>query len=412
MTYHKFQTNDLFSNRIKTHPSLRFFIYQGSVYYNEQMVEVASRQDDPNNKVRTVLHMSGNQMDKRRSVGGISLYEMNVDRLASDMIYSYKEKDSSGLGFKTVGVSSFQQADIGEIFDASYPLSSSISSDFFNITPETTSSRLNALRNTIDYYKYNSPHYSFTSSEQDPHDRDFSGATGATKVKLISIPSIYYGSGIKKGTVDLKFFMTGTLCGRAQDINLNGELIQTEPQGSQDSGSVVGFVLYREGFIVLTGSALSNNTDIMDYYEDNTTEEGPAWYYFASTGSLGTTYASSPRSSFALEFSGSSYISTVTMLAHARRGELNYSQNPTFIDYYNTSSLHSGSDFLEESGGEIKNLVGGEFSDLTSSFQKITYISKIGIYDEHQNLIAVAKLANPVRKREIDDYTFKLKLDI
>ena len=412
MTYYKFQTNDLFYNRIKTHPSLRFFIYQGSVYYNEQMVEIASRQEDPNDRVRTILHMSGNQTTRRRSVGGVSLYEMNVDRLASDMIYSFKEKDSSGLGFKTVTTGTFQQTDLAEIFDVSYPLSSSISSDFFTITSNATSSMINALRNTIDYYKYNSPHYSFSSSQQDPHDRDFSGASGEVKVKLISIPSIYYGSSIKKGTVDLKFFITGTLCGRAQDINSNGELIQTEPVGSQDSGSVVGIVLYKEGFILLTGSALDNNTHLQDYYEDNTLVDDPAWYYFASTGSLDTSYESSPNSSFSLSFSGSNYISTVTMLAHAKRGDLNYSQNPTFVDYHNTSSLTTGSDFFEESGGQIKNIVNSEFSDLTASFQKITYISKIGIYDENQNLLGIAKLANPVRKREIDDYTFKLKLDI
>jgi hypothetical protein len=39
-------------------------------------------------------------------------------------------------------------------------------------------------------------------------------------------------------------------------------------------------------------------------------------------------------------------------------------------------------------------------------------VSKIGIYDEDMNLIAVAKLATPVKKTEERDLTFKLKLDI
>ena len=42
----------------------------------------------------------------------------------------------------------------------------------------------------------------------------------------------------------------------------------------------------------------------------------------------------------------------------------------------------------------------------------MTYISSIGVYDKDRNLIAVAKLANPVRKLESEDFTFKLKLDI
>ncbi len=50
-------------------------------------------------------------------------------------------------------------------------------------------------------------------------------------------------------------------------------------------------------------------------------------------------------------------------------------------------------------------------TDHTGSFQKETYISQIGIYDEDRNLIAVAKLATPVKKTEERDYTFKLKYD-
>ena len=41
-----------------------------------------------------------------------------------------------------------------------------------------------------------------------------------------------------------------------------------------------------------------------------------------------------------------------------------------------------------------------------------TFISKIGIYDENKNLIAIAKLATPLRKEEKDEFVFKLKLDL
>ena len=49
---------------------------------------------------------------------------------------------------------------------------------------------------------------------------------------------------------------------------------------------------------------------------------------------------------------------------------------------------------------------------MTGSFKKQTYISKVGIYDDQRRLIGIAKLANPVRKTEDREYTFKLKLDI
>jgi hypothetical protein len=57
-------------------------------------------------------------------------------------------------------------------------------------------------------------------------------------------------------------------------------------------------------------------------------------------------------------------------------------------------------------------MVSSSFVDEEPDFKKTTYISKIAIYDEQKNLIGVAKLANPVRKRELDSYTFKLKMDL
>ena len=102
------------------------------------------------------------------------------------------------------------------------------------------------------------------------------------------------------------------------------------------------------------------------------------------------------------------------MLAHADKGKLNHSNNYTFLDYdsYSTSSVSTGSFGYYEPEYTIKNIVKSVYNDPTASFQKQTYISRVAIYDEDKNLIAIAKLATPVRKRETDSYTFKLKLDI
>ena len=60
----------------------------------------------------------------------------------------------------------------------------------------------------------------------------------------------------------------------------------------------------------------------------------------------------------------------------------------------------------------IKNVVSSSYYQEDETFEKIVYISKIGIYDENKNLIAIAKTSKPIRKRLNDEYTFKLKLDI
>ena len=61
---------------------------------------------------------------------------------------------------------------------------------------------------------------------------------------------------------------------------------------------------------------------------------------------------------------------------------------------------------------QIKNIVTSSYTNHSASLKPVTYISKVGIYDKDKNLIAVASLANPVRKLEERSYTFKLKLDI
>ena len=60
----------------------------------------------------------------------------------------------------------------------------------------------------------------------------------------------------------------------------------------------------------------------------------------------------------------------------------------------------------------IKNTVESQYCEFDDEFEKQVFISEIGIFDESKNLIAIAKLANPVLKKDTDDMTFKLKLDI
>ena len=104
------------------------------------------------------------------------------------------------------------------------------------------------------------------------------------------------------------------------------------------------------------------------------------------------------------------------MFAHAKQGELNNSTNPTFVDFADKNDNQeevplSRNKYVEDTELTISNVVKSEHSNASGWFEKITYISKIGIYDEHKNLIAIAKLATPVKKTESRSYTFKMKLD-
>ena len=398
------------------------------------------------------------------------------------LIYQFITKNGSFSSFKTIDTNKFNQDFVyGDIITSSYPLSATILREYFteglpgNIkvdpkelnhpqvdaltkeivieedpdtgmpkieekedVPELEKKHLWALKNTFDYYIPVSYHYAFSSQslEHGRSDGQISDAHAPwnkleQESTLIDIPSIFYGTAIKKGTADLRFYFTGALIGQLRDEKQNGELIQVGPPGSVGSGSVAGVVLYSEGLFFLTGS-WDLGDEVTDprgsgKYKPTATEQSSVysskWIYFGAGMSSSvdlwtdvhyTSLNSLNSSSYSLAFSGTNYIPTVTMMAHAKKGYLNHSNNPTFIEYNQSTGALTGTFKYEEPDSLIiKNTISSSYcTDYTASFKKQTFISKIGIYDKDKNLIGVAKLANPVRKLETDEYTFKLKLDI
>ena len=397
MTLFKFKRNDIFINRVKTYPQCDFHIYDGDIYYNSKVAISGSH----------LANISGVPL------GHISLHEINVDRPTGQLVYPFVTKDGSLSSFSTISTAAFNQDfNYGDQLTGSYPLSASITREYFSqgaaiISNVVQKKNVNALKNTLNYYSNISRHYEYSSSFGDKSNQE---------LNLVSIPSIFYGSTIKKGSIKLEMYITGTLVARAEDINRNGELIQTAPTGSTGSGSVAGVALYDEGFLVLTGS-WDITTATYNYLADATDKRTTKWLYFAA-GANDTVLGGGdePSASFALNFKGTSYVPTVTMMAHAPMGQLNFSNNPTFIANTHTASVVSPSTgsnyYIENKLISPKNMVSSSYSNHTASFEKTTYISKVGIYDKDKNLIAIAKLANPVRKTQDKQYTFKLKLDI
>jgi len=385
MSLYKFGIDDIFYNRIKAFPETEFVIYDNQIFYqNKGIVAGANVANVPN-----------------VPVGNINLYELNVDRPSDQLVYPFVTKDGSLTSFSTTTTSKFNSDFLyGDVITGSYPLSATIASDYY--AAGATRPQIVALRNNLNSYQIWSYDYAYSSSLGDKSSQE---------LRLISIPSIFYGSSIKKGSVSLKFYISGTQVSELKDDRFNGQLRQVASSSAAtargaDSGSVGGVVLYNEGFLILTGSwALSTHT--ADYWGGGAAE--PRWLDF------GTMKTGIPSSSFSLTFSGTNYVPTILMMAHAPKGELNNSVNPTFVDYRNRINITgtlSEQGYFEGDSTAIANVGSSSYVSGTKSFEKTTYINHIGIYDEDRNLIAVTKLANPVRKRENDDYTFKLKLDI
>ena len=408
MPFRKFGETDLIRNTIIASPKVNFFIFDGKVYYNNR-----PDQDGKFSKVYS------------SEVGSINLYEYNIDKLtnSNDFIYPYITKQSAGGSFKTVGKVSYSNEFVyGDRVTGSYPMTASIIREFMT-NPSARATEINlangetfqgapthrhfyALKNRLNFLGQKSQHYVVSSSLGDKNSQT---------VNLISIPSIAYGSQINPGSVSLKWFLTGSLIAELQDIKQNGELIQVGPAGSTGSGSVAGVVLYNEGFLLLTGSWNLSSEQIG--LTSGGSAVNPQWIYYAAGAKDGVATATAPAgfssASFDMSFEGHTETQVLTMFAHAARGKVNFSNNPTYVTHNQAKlSVTSSTLFEENADRTIKNTVSSSFDGYDAPFERQVYVSRIAIYDENKNLIGVATLSNPVLKKETQDLSFKVKLDI
>lgn len=386
MSFYKFSETDIFYNQIEATPKQEFFIHNASVFYNKKSVQSGAF---TNNVVSPT--------------GTLSLFEMNVDRNSTTgFIYPYTVKDSNFVALRTVTDSKYHtQYGYGQKITGSYELTSSITRQYF--AANSSRRRIQAVKNRLNRNVVKSVHYSYSSSL---------GNKDTQAINLISVPNIFYGGALRKGTIMMDYYITGTLVGQLKDINSNGELIQVGPSGSTGSGSVAGVVLYDEGLILLTGSwSLSPST----YSYPDSNPSTPKWLFYGTGMNDGNAAGVELSSSYGFTFEATNYVPNITMFCHAPKGELDFSNNPTYIQHTQSVTKNPSVgkyQYTQQGLLEIKNTVTASYTTQTASFEKQTFISKIGIYDDENNLIGVASLSKPVKKTLNREFTFKLKVDV
>ena len=420
MSLKKFTDKDIIQNTMRSAPEARFFIFDGHVYYNSEPAQSGA--------VAPLVRVVPS--------GHLSLYEYNIDRIVNrgtpgeastaTSIYPFITKQSARASFRTATKTSYTNEFVyGDVLTSSYPQSASITREYFATAGQrdtvvnaatgevTQGAPINphywALKNRLDFYGTRSEHYKVSSSVSQPGwNKD------DQTINLISIPSIFYGTKIKPGTVSLKWYFTGSLIGELQDTNENGELIETT---GVNSGAVAGVVLYDEGFVMLTGSwALGDGAPSIPIKADGTSDN-PKWIYFGAGALDGVNQTSAGAdfvsASFDMSFKGQTDTQVITMFAHAKRGEVNYSNNPSYLQFGQTNvSLSSSAVYEENPNRLIANVVTSSYQGFDNDFERQVYISRVAIYDDNKNLIGIATLSSPVLKKEDEDLTIKMKLDI
>jgi hypothetical protein len=446
MSLKKFGQNDIILNTMLAYPQNEFFIYNASVYYNN-VPSQAGTATATSKDSSSPVHFTAVSQVRMVAPGAISLYEYNIDRpdtgdlvgalaIAEDKtgssgliepvtyaaaqarltsgepvtfvkdnnrIYPWISKDSAGSSWKTVSATDYAtEYQYGSILTGEYPLSASIVRELITNPSSSYNKHYFSLRNRLDFYGVRNIHYKISASVgSQSWNKDIQ------ELNTIAIPSIFFGSRIKPGTVSLKYYWTGSLLGELQDIRQNGELVQvsaSKGEGITYKNTTAGVIMYDEGYIILTGSwDLSIETDADG--------ERPTWLNYAK----GANDSQSPGTnvSFALNFQGRTETQVMTLFTHAKRGEANFSNNPTYLQYGQDKLQFTSSHVYEENSEQlVANTVSSSYSSYNADFKRSVYISRIAVYDENKNIIGIATLANPVLKEEDQDYSIKLKLDI
>ena len=197
--------------------------------------------------------------------------------------------------------------------------------------------------------------YTFYSLENSDYQLTYAGAK-ATTIRVVSVPEIYYDQKVLTGS------FTGSdidAAGATRDVFDNG-------RGGLYSGSLtgtlVGHIFYSEGLAVLT------KPDLTDFGSVSSTNL--KWRFFLK---------------------GVHEIPVKIFKCRAPAGQLNATTNTTF--------------YTIPASGSHKNMREVVSSSLDP------YITKIGLYDDMFNCVAIAQLAQPIKKEEAQSILFRIKLD-
>ena len=145
-----------------------------------------------------------------------------------------------------------------------------------------------------------------------------------------------------------------------------------------------GLLFYQAGVCALTSSVLQSLLTV----NASASAVGTATYSDLLTGSTIDTFANSLRHRMNnLQFNNTVELNSTVYFCRINHNEYNYSTNPTYL-----------------SGSKIR--VKTQSSDLP-----VSYITTVGLYNDNNELLATAKLSEPLKKSSDTEFTVRVRLD-
>ena len=222
-------------------------------------------------------------------------------------------------------------------------------------------------------------------------DGDLSAGTKHGDVVFISLSRLLVKDEIKKGS----FSMTVATASAYTDAanKTDGKTLQDQDAATSyktnspagEYGIIkwgtdkVGLIYYQAGVIVLTGSIFANG---------NMVDADGGTFTAAITGSTIDNIGHGVRNRIAnISFNNTTELNSTVYFCRANHNEFNYSSNPSYL-----------------SDSQIR--VKSKAIDAPRS-----YITTVGMYSADNELLAVAKLSEPLRKDPTNEVTLRVRLD-
>lgn len=249
-------------------------------------------------------------------------------------------------------------------------------------------------------------------------DEDGDILAGGAKIKegyFMNFTRLLVKDEIKKGTVSLTMGVTAsysapfgktvdiTDAGGVNDYRVNspvgeygvlyasGSAVDSTVTSSTYSAAPCGLVFYQAGVMILSASLFKDIADGGILTNANgTSEMNPAAESIAAalTGSEISGNADNLRHRIQnIQFNNTVELNSTIYFCRANHNEFNYSSNPTY---------------LSSSQIRVKQI---------STDEPIAYITSVGLYSENNELLAVGKLSEPLKKTPANEFTIRTRLD-
>ena len=153
------------------------------------------------------------------------------------------------------------------------------------------------------------------------------------------------------------------------------------------AGTKAGLIYYQAGIVVLTKELFNDGTNgfLSGAAELNTSQHT---INTILTGSTIEALADGLRNRIVnIQFNNTTELNSTIYFCRANHNEFNYSTNPTYVD-----------------GSKIR-------VKTNSTDEPISYITSIGLYNDRNELMATAKLSEPLKKSPSTEFTLRARLD-